>query len=51
MQNTLKYNTYNVHNGSHYKLEYKKTSAKLLLNRNMRHISYNDFLATMDDGN
>ena len=28
-----------------------KTSAKLLLIRNMRHISYNDFLAMIDDGN
>ena len=29
----------------------KKTSAKLLLIRNIRHISFNDSLATIDDGN
>ena len=29
----------------------KKTSAKLLHIRNMRHISYDDFLAMIDDGN
>ena len=29
----------------------KKTSAKLLHIRNMRHISYDDFLAMVDDGN
>ena len=57
MQKHFKNITYNVHNNRHSnisehkatrtKLEYKK----LLLIRNMEHISYNDFLATIDDGN
>ena len=59
--NTLKYNTYNVHSDSHSNISEHKTTRikmivtikiffKLLLIRNMRHISYNDFLAKIDDG-
>ena len=57
------YNTHNVHNDRHSNISEHKTNRikmivtinwnikKLLLIGNMRHISYNDFLTTIDDGN